>query len=56
VPESFVDSTRVTLNAISGELEELKEPSAGQLKLELSEDSSKTESDALSGLRPVEDG
>jgi len=56
VPESFVDSTRVLLDAMSGELAELPEPSAGQFKLRLSEDSSETESDALSGLRPVEDG
>ena len=55
-PESSEDSTRATSNAPSGELEETKEPSAGAKKLESSEDSLEMAKDALSGLRPEEDG
>lgn len=56
VLESSEDSTRAPSDVPSGELEETREPSAGARKLELSEDSSETEEDALSGLRLEEDG
>ena len=54
--ESSEDITRASEDALSGNLEDHKELSAGAEEPELSEDSSETEEDALSGLKLEEDG
>lgn len=55
-PESSEDITKVIWAALSGNLEEAKELSAGAEEQELSEDSLETEEDALFGLKLEDNG